>query len=52
MKHANIAGKVRHIAFLGNHLPRQCRRHRYFYHRSERRDRRGVFPMPTASWSR
>ena len=24
MKHANIAGKIRHIAFLGNHLPRQC----------------------------
>ena len=24
MKHANIAGKIRQIAFLGNHLPRQC----------------------------
>jgi glycosyltransferase involved in cell wall biosynthesis len=24
MKHANIAKKIRQIAFLGNHLPRQC----------------------------
>jgi hypothetical protein len=24
MTHANIAGKIRQIAFLGNHLPRQC----------------------------
>ena len=24
MNHANIAGKIRQIAFLGNHLPRQC----------------------------
>jgi glycosyltransferase involved in cell wall biosynthesis len=24
MNHGNIAGKIRQIAFLGNHLPRQC----------------------------
>ena len=24
MNHANIARKIRQIAFLGNHLPRQC----------------------------